>query len=317
MWFHGRTTNKIEFDPQFCGLGADREGPGFYLSSDYEDAASYAFPKGIVIVVNLKLRKETPKKAKASDINFLMDNAKPESLATALSNWDENPRKARVELLSAILDDSTPYTQAWYELYRNEPWLYLKNMVKLGYDGFFVKKRQGVVHAIVYNPKAIEVVEVIEEKTDMVTSTVSGLDAAINTYKENFEKGNTYHGLTKMTPSWEREVRETFSDVNRIYRAIRADKVDKSNLGIYWTFDFNSVSAYWGDPNKPIKILVAEPSDSDIDWLGTIEQYMKPQYAESEVRLKKTAKPKLIKVYDDFESFWASNRIVSALLKLL
>jgi GNAT superfamily N-acetyltransferase/2'-5' RNA ligase len=131
------------------------------------------------------------------------------------------------------------------------------------------------------------------------------LDLAIEKYKDNIEKG-VYAGMPKMNEHWENEIRNVFTNVHEkpIFRMIRADKVNTNELGIYWTYDPDAVSAYWGDPDLPIKILVAQTSQDQIDWEATVEQYMKPQYAESEVRLKKN--PKLIEIFDDFETFWKS-----------
>ena len=78
-------------------------------------------------------------------------------------------------------------------------------------------------------------------------------------------------------------------------------------MGIYWTYDPNSVSAYWGDTELPLWILVGKVKENDIDWNATVAQYMKPEYAESEIRLKDSAKPKLLKSYSSLEDFWSDN----------
>jgi len=131
------------------------------------------------------------------------------------------------------------------------------------------------------------------------------LDVAVERYIINYDSGNL-SGYRKMTPSWERELRNVFKNIQNkpIFRAVRAKKVNKSNLGVFWTFDPNSVSAYWGDPNLPLWILVVKVSEKDIDWDATVEQYMKPQYAESEVRLKKNSHPKIIHMFSDIDSFY-------------
>lgn len=140
----------------------------------------------------------------------------------------------------------------------------------------------------------------------ILSATKSPLDDAIEKYVMNYSSGHL-SGYPKMTPSWEREIRSIFTGIDKkpLFRAIRTNKVNKSDLGIFWTFDPNAVSAYWGDSDLPLYVLVIEASKDDIDWDGTVEQYMKPQYAESEVRLKKNSHPKLVETFSDLDSFWA------------
>lgn len=165
--------------------------------------------------------------------------------------------------------------------------------------------------------------EGIKVETPMLcaASTEKEIIQAIQKYKENFGK-NYYSGFRQMTPSMEKEVIETFSPVTTgfIFRAIRAknkESINTKDAGIYWTFDPNAPSAYWGDKDDGLFIIVAKAKDSDIDWLGTVEQYMKPQYAESEVRLKKGSSPKIVEIFDDMEPFWdkyARNKTIGELV---
>jgi hypothetical protein len=123
------------------------------------------------------------------------------------------------------------------------------------------------------------------------------LRVAITKFKE-LESSGKYSGFRKMSPSWEKELYADLQDVHKkpIYRAIRANKVNPTKLGIYWAFEKEAAHAHWGDADLPLWLVTARVAKADIDWLGTVEQYMKPQYAESEVRLLKTAKPKIISV---------------------
>lgn len=165
IWYHGRSVKSTKFDPKYTGRGTDQQGPGFYFSSDLKDAASYAYPNGIVIKAKLNLRKELPdkgRKANEKEIKFLMDKAL--DLDGYLTNWDENPSKAYNKAFNSFMDDELPYQQVWADLYRYEPELYLKNLVKLGYDGHESPVDSDARHMIVYNPKSIEVLEVIDYK---------------------------------------------------------------------------------------------------------------------------------------------------------
>jgi len=157
IWFHGRTSDSTEFKEEFTGKGHDAEGPGFYFTSSEDDAYKYASPSGIIIQAEVAIRKLTPKKAKKSDITTLIKNAP--DLEDTLTNWDENPVKAMQLAIGLALKDDTPYLQVWIDFYRNEPAEYLKQMVKLGYDGHEVEKSNGVKHLVVYNPKTIKIVK--------------------------------------------------------------------------------------------------------------------------------------------------------------
>lgn len=165
-----------------------------------------------------------------------------------------------------------------------------------------------------YDPSSLEV----EKKTTMakalkrLVANAQGecrnLDDAIEIFKKTESEGVGYR---KMTPSNEKEVRKEFEGVWKkpIFRALRTDKVDKNNLGIFWSFSRETIP-HWGDPDKPVKMLVAKVEEDDIDWEETIEQHMKPQYCESEIRLKETAKPKLLAVFESLEDFWDSKYYV-------
>jgi hypothetical protein len=167
IWYHGRTVKSAEFKEEFTGKGTDQEGPGFYFTDDPIQAAGYAYPDGVIITAKLKLRKELPEKAKTSDIKFLLENSP--NYEYNLSNWHEDPKKAASIALKAMLDQDDVYQQVWVDFYRYDPEDYLKNLVKLGYDGHSALwiKRHGtgdVEHMVVYNPKAIEVLEVTPYK---------------------------------------------------------------------------------------------------------------------------------------------------------
>jgi len=96
VWYHGRKVTDQRFDPATTGKGNDREGPGFYFSSDKKDAASYAGPGGIIMTAQIDLGKRLVKGQKMSvkEFNTLVKGADPEDLETALSAWDQDTNKA-------------------------------------------------------------------------------------------------------------------------------------------------------------------------------------------------------------------------------
>jgi len=153
-WYHGRTVSTTKFDYAWTGKGKDQEGPGFYFSSSREDAASYAYPSGIIIEAKLNIKKLLPKKAKQSDIETLVKNAP--DLEYKLANWDENASKALKMSIGAMMADNQPYLQTWADFYMQDGADYLKGLVRLGYSGHEAN-RDGVTHVIVYDPSVIEI----------------------------------------------------------------------------------------------------------------------------------------------------------------
>lgn len=98
----------------------------------------------------------------------------------------------------------------------------------------------------------------------------------------------------------EDEILEELSGHEFIYRAVDApslDKIDVENLGRYWTHNPDKAKAYWGD-NKETFVFKALFNPSEVDWLETVEQYLKPQYAgEDEIRLLEGITPEVINIY--------------------
>ena len=163
VWYHGRTTKSETFDINRTGKGNDQEGPGFYFSSDYKDAASYAYPSGVVMTVDIDLGgRITPEEFEESDFETFLEMADPEDLEITLSNYAEHPEEAKATLKEAIINDDNPYLTVWYEMFRHNPAGYLKAMVDLGYDGHVSTPNEHIdtKHLIVYNPDVIDIQEV-------------------------------------------------------------------------------------------------------------------------------------------------------------
>jgi hypothetical protein len=166
-WYHGTPSPITSFSDEFVGNGIDQEGPGIYLTSNYEDAVGYARKSesgtGVVYQLELNFRKLVPlnKKAIRKEIIQMIDWA-PE-LETFLSNWDENPKKAKLIALNSILNSKNAhdsFQSVWFDFYKNSPIDYVRNMVSLGYDGVMVPRSfMNTKHIIVYNPRIIKVVD--------------------------------------------------------------------------------------------------------------------------------------------------------------
>lgn len=169
QWFHGTSVNFDKFTDEFVGTGHDQEGPGIYFTSNEEDATGYSRKSdshGALFIVNLNFNKAVPtnKKAKVSEIGQLIEWAS--NYQEILGNWDENPKVAMKTAMSSILREAScheSFKSVWYEFYRHEPVEFVRNLVMLGYDGVIVKKEfMNAYHAIVYNPKAINIVDKVE-----------------------------------------------------------------------------------------------------------------------------------------------------------
>ena len=96
-----------------------------------------------------------------------------------------------------------------------------------------------------------------------------------------------YSGYMPPSESIEKEFLADYGNISNIYRCISTDSledIDYGNLGVYWTFNKDRAKAYWGD-ERYFVYFTAKVKGPQIDWVSTLEQYLKPQYAEDEVRL--------------------------------
>jgi len=177
VWFHGRNNPSTDFSYDYVGKGNDQEGAGFYFTDSYETAWGYTDGHGIVIRAYLNYRKLVPTtgKIKPKDIEFLIRNA-PEYLET-LQNWDENPNRAMMQAIKGYLEyrnnPSDAFQTVEADFYRGHPDLYLKSLVKLGYDGHMAEYSSEAIfytnqqHMIVYNPAIIQIIDVEEVNSNI------------------------------------------------------------------------------------------------------------------------------------------------------
>lgn len=142
---------------------------------------------------------------------------------------------------------------------------------------------------------AVEI-EVDETFTTNKPSTVAttSFEEALKKVKEDYKNG-VYSGYIDPTKN-EDELRKDLEGLARstIYRGVRLDhenKLNKKDIGIYWTWDRNKVSTYWGDRSKTLVTLEGIATDENIDWHATIEHWIHPRgNGECEVRLKPKSK---------------------------
>lgn len=163
-YYHGSQYKFDRFDIAKIGMGHDQEGPGLYFSDNKDDAFRYAPRNGYEYTVELNMRKVVPIKGRVSAaILERVIRMNPNWRDNAI-NWDEDPvtgvRQAAQQYAAYSPNPHAAFQSVWYDFYRREPGLYLKNMVALGYDGVEVPRREGVKHVVVYNPDAIKIVSV-------------------------------------------------------------------------------------------------------------------------------------------------------------
>ncbi len=155
--YHGSKNKISKFTDEYVGKGNDQEGPGIYFSSS-ENNARGSGP--YVTKASLKLNKVVSRlnPPRRNDIIYMVQHAPDKD--DVLQDWAEDPRKAYFMILDSIMEKKNAHAcfqSVWYELYRKSPTAYVKNMVKLGYDGVIVPRSEGVTHYVVFNPKAIEI----------------------------------------------------------------------------------------------------------------------------------------------------------------
>lgn len=200
LFYHGTPIRFDHFESSFVGQGHDQEGPGFYFSTSKKTAAMHASgPNGHILVVNLHPRKLVPLQGRVNinHVSALM-KASPR-LQDALQDWDENPNVAFRMALQGMVVQGEPkesFERVWYDFYRNDPQAWLQGMIKLGYDGIMVPQRDGSIHAVIFDPKRITVLDRISP----ITESDAEPEQQIATWEHMWPKaGQAVSGLKVMS----------------------------------------------------------------------------------------------------------------------
>jgi len=166
IWYHGTKQDFSAFDLKYIITEESiaQEGPGFYLSSDPEDAARYGGGKGFLKTVKLT-RKSGLRNEKSPYREVFMGslvNNMPDKEDT-LTNWDENPDKALRDLKRSILESSDTLHEmvlnVWADCYMGHELALVTRLRRGGIDGFVINKQNGVKHLICYNPEILKIIE--------------------------------------------------------------------------------------------------------------------------------------------------------------
>lgn len=160
-FYHGSRKKFSKFDMRTAEEGHAEAGAGIYFTTSKDEAIGYA-EGGYLYTVSIHFRKMVNTKAnskpKRKEIEKLLGWA--DDLEDTLANWGslDNAVDSMVQYSKSEQD---AFDQVWYDFYRGNVDKYLEGMVKLGYDGFYVDKNyKGIYHAVVFNPKSIQDIEV-------------------------------------------------------------------------------------------------------------------------------------------------------------
>jgi hypothetical protein len=173
IWFHGSPTKFEKFDSKFAITKTSyaQMGPGFYLTNSKEDAESYGRKSKDGYIKEVTISSVKNIKTESSKIIPGLLEKLSEKIPDeegVLSNWDENPIRARRELLKSIRESSKNIFElvlnVWKEYFYGYEEDFLKILIKNNIDGFLIKKRDGVEHLVVYNPDILKIEKVEQIK---------------------------------------------------------------------------------------------------------------------------------------------------------
>lgn len=169
-YWHGSPTKISRVDvsklPEWDG-GVLQQGPGFYITTNADDATRYAGNTGYLHQLEINARKIVRIKGRINrtEIEKLI-NASPHR-DDILTNWDENPVVAFNIAVDSIMKYSTgpndAFQSVWSDFYRREEKKYLIQMVKLGYDAIepYSPGSDNTKHMVVLNPKSVKIIQAI------------------------------------------------------------------------------------------------------------------------------------------------------------
>lgn len=170
IWYHGSKKDFDKFDLNFAITKESNAevGPGFYLTTDKEDAHRYGIinkeESGYLKEVKLTKKsgiKNENQKYQQSFAQFLI-NRMPNK-QDVLSNWDENKYKALNILTSHILESSDTLKEMilniWADCYKDEEQDLMRRLRVKGIDGLLIKKNNGVKWLVCYNPDILKIVK--------------------------------------------------------------------------------------------------------------------------------------------------------------
>lgn len=170
--YHGSDHEITSFTTEFVGAekAIDQEGPGIYLTTDFEDATKYGkYVYKLKLAPGKFISDKTP--ASKANKNILARLIKfKEDWQMNAQDWDENPNRGLMVAIESAIDynDSLKdvFLQIWHDFFRYRPKDYVNAMVKLGFGGLLINNAYGQgdfegKHIILYDVSLISIEEVI------------------------------------------------------------------------------------------------------------------------------------------------------------
>lgn len=157
IWYHGSNNKFDAFSPEYLDKedAYMQEGPGYYLTSDINDARAYG-PNILKFKIKINKLVSTTKPPKPILIQNLIKNSP--DLDYNLDNWGENKHQAFKEAFTAMMSrgsEKEVIEQVWYDFYRHNEAEFIKKLAAFGYTGLLIPKNNGVYHFILYDLNAL------------------------------------------------------------------------------------------------------------------------------------------------------------------
>lgn len=164
--YHGSPHKISSFSDEFVGgkEATDQEGPGIYFTTSVDEARKYTGDGGYLYKVQL-----TPKKLLSDDPNFDLDylNKPITQLIKMAPNWkqvargyDEGIDEMIYKYVGMSQSEKEAFVNLFNDVYSNNAVSYVRNMVKLGYDGVYLPSRDGGAHIVIYNLSVIKLLDI-------------------------------------------------------------------------------------------------------------------------------------------------------------
>ena len=152
--YHGTNNSFEEFDYAYIGKGTDEYGPGFYFTSNYDEALRYGKVNKYELTIDKFIIKN--KKPLKNEISKLIRWAP--NYRDILTNFDEVEYVAfnkAIEMFTReeVYDKIDSYLSIWSDFYkkRGNSIDYVKNLVKLKYDAYIIEEEDYSTKYVMYN----------------------------------------------------------------------------------------------------------------------------------------------------------------------
>lgn len=166
IWYHGTKTDFDKFDLKYAYLenkSIAQFGPGFYLAKDKDLAEHYAGNNGYVKTFSLSRKEriyDSESKPKLTFAKIGVNNIPKDKLDDVLSNWDENPTKAKKLLIESLMNQENLGEQIqaiWYDCFRYREPEFVK-IISSVCDGItFTEKGEDIL--VCYNPDILKLIK--------------------------------------------------------------------------------------------------------------------------------------------------------------